>query len=67
MQCSVQSTSNFLRQNFLNHIDIKPENINALDGSIPKDELESYCQEYENKIRKNGGIDIMILGLGKAG
>lgn len=38
----------FMHENFFNHIDIKKENINILDGNTNNHELE--CQHYEEKV-----------------
>lgn len=54
-----------IHQNFLDHINIKPENIHIPDGSATA--FEKNCQEYENAIREAGGIDLQILGIGRTG
>lgn len=56
-----------LKDNLLDLVDIKPENIHSLDGNISKCEILNYCQAYENKIKEAGGIDLLLLGLGRAG
>ncbi|MFV0392159.1 MAG: glucosamine-6-phosphate deaminase [Paludibacteraceae bacterium] len=60
-----QSYYNFMWSNFFNHIDIKPENANILDGTI--DDLEAECSAYETKIREVGGIDLFLGGIGPDG
>jgi len=64
-----QSNSNLklLKDSLLNHIDIKPENVHSPDGSIPKEDILNYCKMYEQSIQKAGGIDYLLLGLGRAG
>ncbi|NDV78902.1 glucosamine-6-phosphate deaminase [Dysgonomonas sp. 511] len=64
-----QSNSNLklLKEYFLDHVDIAPENIYSPDGSIPKEEILNYCREYEQTIQNVGGIDYLLLGLGRAG
>lgn len=64
-----QSNSNLklLKDLFLDHVDIDPKNVYSPDGSAPKDEIINYCQEYERKIQTLGGIDYMLLGLGRSG
>jgi len=49
---------------FLNKVDILPENIHVLDGLISKEKMSSYCSEYD---RHAGHIDITILGIGPQG
>lgn len=63
------ANSNFklLKEYFLNNIDVKPENVHSLNGSVPKDEVINHCNEYEAEIQKAGGIDYLLLGLGRAG
>lgn len=60
-----QSYHSFMRTNFFDHIDIKPENINILDGNAPDLALE--CQRYEEKIAAVGGIDLFLGGVGEDG
>jgi len=63
----LQSYVRFMNENFFDHIDIPPENINIPDGSIPITEVHDYCDAYEQKIKDVGGIDIQLLGIGKTG
>jgi len=55
----------FMYNNLFNHIDIPPENINFLDGNAP--DLEKNCQEYEQKIKNVGGVDLFLGGIGADG
>ncbi len=54
-------------ENFFKHINIRPENIHIPDGTVPLDRMEEYCAEYEQAIRRAGGIDLMVLGIGRTG
>ena len=60
-----QSYHTFMRENFFDHVDIPPENINLLDGNAP--DLDRECAEYEEKIKSYGGIDIFVGGIGPDG
>jgi glucosamine-6-phosphate deaminase len=60
-----QSYYYYMYNNFFNHIDIKPQNINILNG-IAKD-LQLECKQYEEKIKQLGGIDLLIGGVGEDG
>ncbi len=60
-----QSYSTFMWENFFNHIDIKPENINLLDGNAPNPEAE--CERFEKKIVEVGGINLFMGGVGENG
>lgn len=59
-----RSFASAMKNEFFSHIDILPENINALDGS--KEDMIQECQRYESLIDGNP-IDIQILGIGMDG
>ena len=46
--------------NFLKHIDIDPQNAHILDGNA-KNPVEE-CNEYEEKIKQAGGVELFIGG-----
>ncbi|WP_373809628.1 glucosamine-6-phosphate deaminase [Porphyromonas loveana] len=56
-----------LRQDFLDHIDILPENIIAPDVYASQEDLVQACHDYEAKIDNLGGIRHMLLGIGSGG
>ena len=56
-----------MHQNLFRHIDILKENINIPDGECEFNNLEEYCQKYEDKIKSYNGIDLQLLGIGKTG
>ena len=60
-----QSYHYFMYENFFNHIDILPENINILDGNAS--DLNEECRLYEEKIDSVGGIDLFLGGMGEDG
>ena len=60
-----QSYHYFMHENLFKHIDIKPENVNILDG-LAKD-LTKECQRYEDKIKSFGGIKLFLGGIGEDG
>lgn len=60
-----QSYHYFMYEHLFSNIDIPPENINILDGNAG--DLENECEEYEKKIRKVGGINIFLGGIGPDG
>lgn len=60
-----QSYHTFMWTNFFSHIDIKPENVNFLDGNAP--DFEAECKRYEEKIRSYGGVDLFMGGVGQDG
>ena len=59
-----QSRNYRIHEEFLNHIDILPENIHIPDGTVPEDRISEYCASYDHAIRK---IDLMVLGVGEDG
>ena len=60
-----ESYHSFMFNNFFNHIDIKRENINILNGNAAN--LEEECQRYEDKIKSYGGIHLFMGGIGPDG
>jgi glucosamine-6-phosphate deaminase len=62
-----QSYSYFMHENLFKHININPGNVHIPNGKISQEDVQSHCKEYENKIRKHGGIDIQVLGIGVDG
>jgi glucosamine-6-phosphate deaminase len=60
-----ESYHSFMWNNFFNHVDINPENVNILNGNAADPEAE--CAEYEERIRKAGGIDLFLGGVGENG
>lgn len=57
----------FMHDQLFDHIDIPKENIHLPDGTISRDEVFDYCQDYEKRIDEAGGLDIQILGIGRTG
>lgn len=64
---SIHSYHRFMRENLFSHINIKPQNIHIPRGDVPRDDVEEECEKYEAAIKKAGGIDLQILGIGKTG
>ena len=56
-----------LRERFLDHVNIAPENVFTLDGTVPQEMVNSSCKQYEQRIVDMGGIDVMLLGIGRMG
>ena len=56
----LQSHYRFLREYFIDSVDLKSENIRCLD-STQRNDIDEYCYEYEKSIREAGGIDIMVI------
>ena len=60
-----ESYHSFMWNNFFSHIDIKPENVNILNGNAQ--DLEQECAQYEQRIKATGGIDLFMGGVGPDG
>ena len=61
-----QSFHRFMRENLFAHINAKPDNVHIPEGTLAGDYVE-YCSAYEGAIRKAGGIDLQVLGIGRNG
>lgn len=60
-----QSYNRFMHEELFNHINIKEENIKVPNGLA--EDPRTFCQWYENEIKKAGGIDLQLLGIGGDG
>lgn len=60
-----QSYYTFMWTNFFNHIDIKKEHVNILDGNAK--DIEEECRSYEEKMKAVGGVDLFLGGIGPDG
>ena len=61
------SNLNSLKETFLNHIDIKPENIYSPDVSIEKEDILESCDKFMADLESFGGLDYLLLGIGTKG
>ncbi len=71
-----QSYHYFMRENLFKDININPSNVHvphAMFGDVNISSFETdpkivqFCEWYENEIKKYGGIDIQVLGIGGNG
>src|SRR6516164_4877734 len=62
-----QSYRRWMQETFFNHVNIPPQNIHVPDGTIRPEDAEEYCLRYEQRIRRCGGIDLQVLGIGRTG
>ncbi|MGD2094454.1 MAG: glucosamine-6-phosphate deaminase [Phycisphaerales bacterium] len=60
-----ESYHSFMWNNFFSHIDIDEKNVNILNGNAS--DLEVECANYEEKIKKVGGIKLFLGGIGPDG
>lgn len=61
-----QSFRSFMAKTFFDHVNVPPGQIHIPDGE-PKEGFEESCKKYEEVIRRAGGIDLQVLGIGKDG
>ena len=62
-----QSYVKFMNEQLFDHIDIPEDQVHVPDGTVNLEEVEEYCKNYEAKIKKLGGLDIQVLGIGRTG
>ena len=55
----------YMQDRLFTHVNIDPERAHVPNGLAPDPEAE--CRHYEEKIRRAGGIDLQLLGLGRDG
>lgn len=55
----------FMWHHLFSHIDIPKEQVNILNGNAP--DLEAECAQYEERIKKQGGIHLFLGGIGPDG
>ncbi len=60
-----QSYRYFMDQHLFSHINVDPKNIHVPYGHA--EDIEEFCQWYEAEIKRAGGIDIQVLGIGGDG
>jgi len=58
-----QSRNYRIHNEFLNHIDILPENVHIINGNVSAEDIARYTDAYD-KMRR---INLMIIGVGEQG
>ena len=61
---ALQSRNYRIHDEFLSKVDILPENIHIIDGSLPVEQVSEYCINYDKMARN---IDLMVIGMGEHG
>ena len=61
------SSFSHLNKLFLSQIDIDRQNIFTMDGSISQEAIIEHCRLYEQRIQTFGGLDMVIMGIGREG
>jgi glucosamine-6-phosphate deaminase len=60
-----ESYHSFMWKHFFSHVNIHPSNVHILNGNAAN--LEAECIAYEDAIKKAGGIDLFLAGIGEDG
>jgi glucosamine-6-phosphate deaminase len=60
-----QSYHYYMEENFFKHVNLHPRNTHIPDGMA--EDIEKECVDYEERIRRSGGIDLQVLGIGSNG
>jgi glucosamine-6-phosphate deaminase len=55
----------FMQKHLFDHVNVPRRRIHFLNGTAP--DIQRECQRYERAVRRLGGIDLLILGLGANG
>ncbi|MGI9470225.1 MAG: glucosamine-6-phosphate deaminase [Rubripirellula sp.] len=63
----LQSVARFMHEHLFDLVDIPHSNVHIPDGAVPKADVASYCQQFEQQIRDAGGVDIQLLGINRTG
>ena len=64
---SLQSHVRFIYEHLLDHTDVPRESIHVPDGTTAQEDLSEYCLKFEKRIDELGGIDMLLLGIGRTG
>jgi glucosamine-6-phosphate deaminase len=64
---ALQSHHYYMRKHLFEQLDIPKENINFPDGTLSQEQVPGFCAAYDRKITDLGGIDLLILGIGRTG
>ena len=57
----------FMYQNLFKDLNINLKNVHVPSGTVPLDEVDRFCEWYEKEMKKVGGIDLQVLGIGRDG
>ena len=55
-----QSRNHRVYEDFLKFVDIDLKNVHFPDGTVPREQVNDYCNSYEEMVRSK--VDLMIMG-----
>jgi glucosamine-6-phosphate deaminase len=61
------SFAHAMQEMLFDHVNVTPANVHFLDGLVALDRAEAHCSEFERAIESAGGIDLLLLGIGRNG
>ncbi len=64
---SIHSYRRWMDENFFAHVNIPEDQIHIPRGDLSRREVEAFCRNYEQAIEDAGGIDLLLLGIGRTG
>ena len=59
-----QSRNSRIRAEFLSQVDFKEKNIHIPDGSVGKENISAYCEEFDEMV---SNLDLLVIGVGEQG
>jgi len=59
-----QSRNHRLHEALLDKVDVLKENVHIPDGTVPPEELSSYCAQFDALARE---LDLLVIGVGEQG
>lgn len=57
----------WMQHHLFDHVDVRPEHTHLPDGRPREDDWAPPCKSYERAIEDLGGIDLLLLGIGRNG
>ncbi len=63
----LQSYRQWMQHVLFDQINIPRDQTHVPDGTVPRHQVNEFCEHYEQLIQEAGGIDLQILGIGRTG
>ena len=67
LQNAAQGCLAQLKEQLIDQVDIKAENVFAFDGTMDQRDIMPMIGRMERKIQEFGGVDLQLLGIGRCG